>query len=36
MSRDERPADFLVPLAGYAALFLAGFALGTTLCHFWS
>jgi hypothetical protein len=35
MSRDERPADFLVPLAGYAALFAAGVALGITLCRFW-
>lgn len=34
-NNEERPVDFLAPLAWYAALFAGGFAMVFTLCKFW-
>lgn len=31
---EEHPVDFLLPLAGYFAMFLVGVAVGITYCSF--
>jgi hypothetical protein len=32
--QEERPVDFLLPLAGYCATFLIGVVVGITYCTF--